>query len=509
MKRAIVLMSLALVAGSASAQTILTDAQWMGFGTDATYTGVGGGGSVVGSDLYGDPRYRFDASVVQGLVSVGTYGFVVVTNSVADLGVSSTPGVWEVQFKNSSTNGAQIGAAMSAYVSGTKAGSPFSGFVVAKNLGADLSYVLGPAAQGTQTWDMNSAFEFGTYAVIDVTTVHAFGLAIVGGQSYGYPDSDPLLLTLDVTSDAPIQSVKIWGFDTIGNTENFTGNGDVVGLTADNAISGSEGVLTSANIIQSGDPLDPQCFYNEGGATNLFIAPPGPWETMTIRMRQLDGNPSDGGTAPAVFDINQVTILVNAEVLNLGTDIISSTNEANEWVEAVLDISVIGSANLESIRIDPVATDSQNFEIDYIQVSAQSWVRKPYDVWAEELYGLEGSDTFSGADPDEDTYNNLYEYAFGGDPTDDANIGFIQRGEAVVDGETNYFEHLYARRTDADSGLEYAFVQNGDLVYGSWTTNTTAEVGAGPSGIANYEIVTNRVETVNPADFFRVEVTGE
>ena len=507
MKKSIVLMSLILATGSASAVISLNDAQWAGFGVDAVYTGVGGGGTVATTDLYGDPRYRFDATVVQGLVSIGTYGFVAVTNSVADLGLSSTPDVWEAMFYNSSTNAAQLGAVMSAYVTGTKGGAAFGGFVVAKNLGTDLSYVIAAGTQTTLSWDMNGAFEFGTYAPVIVTTVHALGVAIVGGQSYGYPDSDPLQLTLDVTTDAPIQLAKTWGFNTIGDTENFTGNADVVGLTADNAISGPEGVLTSSDIQDSGDS---QLFYNENTNATFHLTPSVEWATMEIRMRQLDGNPADPGTAPQGFDSAQVTFVVNDELLDhQGLDLISFTNEANEWITAVLDISVLASADLIKLRVDPIANIANNFEIDYIKLSDHSWVRKPYDVWVEELYGLSGTNTLSGADPDGDTFNNLYEYAFGGDPTNIANVGFVQSGETVVDGGTNYFEHLYVRRSDTNNGLEYAFMEQKDLVFGSWIENTTSEVGAGPSLVSNYEIVTNRVATTNSASFFRVDVTGE
>ena len=301
---------------------------------------------------------------------------------------------------------------------------------------------------------------------------------------------------------APVKDVHTWEFNTLGDTEGWAdnGTGDIVGMTVANTISGSEVVLTSSDVIGTGDS---QIVY-AGSA----ITPPGPWAAWEIRMRQLTGNPGAGATIPVdPFDATQVTFVANnTVVIDLGTEIISFVPESNGWITAIFDISRVGFVDLGTLRIDAVSDIDLNFEIDYTKVSS---VGSKYESWSQVVYGLAaGTDSLMTADPDGDGFNNLYEFGFGGDPTNATDIGFVE-SSIVDDGGTSYVEYNYARRTDSKTGLTYAFEQRGDLIVDSWTDLAgSAEVGTWKAS-DDYEVVTNRIETVDATEFHRVKVSGE
>jgi len=296
---------------------------------------------------------------------------------------------------------------------------------------------------------------------------------------------------------APVELVHGWEFNTPGDTE---------GLTAANAITGSEGVLTSADITDA----DPQVFYNDTFANPaLAITPPGPWATLDLRLRQLGGNPGTPGVTSTPFSVSGTLVQINpwtGSTILEPDHIIAVTNEADNWLLLTYDISFLERANLDGLRLDPVGNDeTKNFEVDYVRVYSQG---TSYDAWSQVVYELTGNDALELEDPDGDTYNNLYEYAFGGDPTNPAEYGFVESG-TINDGGIDYFEYVHARRTSFNTGLEYDLQLKDDLVLGSWLGIGDAAVVGTEQVSDDYEAVTNRIEIVDAQKFITVEVTGE
>ena len=122
----------------------------------------------------------------------------------------------------------------------------------------------------------------------------------------------------------------------------------------------------------------------------------------------------------------------------------------------------------------------------------------PYDAWTSS-FGAIGTET---NDFDGDGFDNLYEYASNGDPTDATDSGYPVSMQVVAADGTNWFEYVYARRTTADSGLSYTLMQNADLAGGSWTnTGEAVEAGAGTLN-ADFETVTNRIPMVGKTQEF-------
>lgn len=83
----------------------------------------------------------------------------------------------------------------------------------------------------------------------------------------------------------------------------------------------------------------------------------------------------------------------------------------------------------------------------------------PYRRWISG-FGLTEANAASSADPDGDTFNNLYEYAFGGDPTNGKDHG-MDPIYGDLDEKGSSFVYIYPRRKDAGDNLEYLLERNG------------------------------------------------
>jgi len=109
----------------------------------------------------------------------------------------------------------------------------------------------------------------------------------------------------------------------------------------------------------------------------------------------------------------------------------------------------------------------------------------PFDGWAT-AYGLTGVKT---DDFDEDGMNDFYEYALGGNPTNDTDTGML--GYAI---DTGLFQYIHGKRTD-DASLVYTLVDQTNLLSGVSNTNAMDSVTSGPSGMPNFDSVTNHYDT--------------
>ncbi len=115
-----------------------------------------------------------------------------------------------------------------------------------------------------------------------------------------------------------------------------------------------------------------------------------------------------------------------------------------------------------------------------------------YGQWAAG-YDLSGDDAAEDADPDTDGYNNLEEFAYGGNPTNSAAAGNVPvLGEAAQDG-TNYFTYVYTYNTNASYGVTYTFGTRPDLVFGEWTNIHHVVLGA-VEQVDGFKTVTNGVD---------------
>jgi hypothetical protein len=127
-----------------------------------------------------------------------------------------------------------------------------------------------------------------------------------------------------------------------------------------------------------------------------------------------------------------------------------------------------------------------------------------YDEWAAQ-YGLSaGSETNNN---DGDFYNNLFEFAQGGNPTNENDVGVLP--EIYLDGGT--LTYVYPKKKDFEThDLVYTLDVNTNLLTATWTNLTAA--GFTQTGIdigANYRTITNTIPITDPELFIRLEITKE
>ncbi|MDF7806346.1 hypothetical protein P4E94_02780 [Pontiellaceae bacterium B12219] len=130
------------------------------------------------------------------------------------------------------------------------------------------------------------------------------------------------------------------------------------------------------------------------------------------------------------------------------------------------------------------------------------------EAWRIDHFGFADNtgDFADTANPDADALNNLGEYAFGGDPTNALDIGYLPK----VGSGTNGFEYVYARRTTPGHGLTYTVENSSNLLSNDWKTAAVVELPNPGTLDADFEAVTNRVDTaVKSNAFFRVKVDRE
>ena len=99
------------------------------------------------------------------------------------------------------------------------------------------------------------------------------------------------------------------------------------------------------------------------------------------------------------------------------------------------------------------------------------------------------------ADPDGDSYDNLLEYAFGGNPDDANDQGNAPVTSLMEETGTNWFYHVYYEHTNKVArGLDYSVEAGTDLVVTNWGSVVIDPVGSG-AGPAGFNAVTNRIPT--------------
>ena len=112
----------------------------------------------------------------------------------------------------------------------------------------------------------------------------------------------------------------------------------------------------------------------------------------------------------------------------------------------------------------------------------------------------------SGND-DGDPLNNLYEFGFGGNPTNASDLGYPITYRLNSAGGTNWFEYVHPKRSDPNSGLLYYLeLTDQPRSPSAWTNSGYTVVGSGP--LTNgFLSVTNRIETdTKSQQFIRLKI---
>ena len=191
--------------------------------------------------------------------------------------------------------------------------------------------------------------------------------------------------------------------------------------------------------------------------------------------------------------------IMASKTINFGWNDLNTVNaELGEAMDRTL-----APGEVAAFRIGlktPLSGVGTALRLDNIGVGGYISVVSPlegYEAWAS-IYGVDLSDL--SADYDDDGWNNLLEYALGGDPTNSLVVG-----HTPAHGKTgNAMEYRFMKRV-GDTNLTYQLETNSDLVYGSWSNaGYTVEGTAAADGL--FSEVTNSIPMTAPKMFMRLKI---
>jgi len=264
---------------------------------------------------------------------------------------------------------------------------------------------------------------------------------------------------------------------------------------------------TPVNLIQNGS-------FETGYSTDWVVASPS--EAVVVSNTASDGSyalqldSSDGAvgdtgqTVPVQSNTGYVfthavyypagsTGTVTARLMFDGRALrISTASSTAGWV---IKEARFNSGSATEIELDIYADDAFAEPV-YLDNLRLEQLVKPfrYETWAG-INGIGAAD----ADADEDGLNNLYEFAFAGNPTNSADTG----SELTVAVVSNALVLSNLERND-DIYLQSITEVCTNLVSGTWTPVDSAPVTTGMTG--QYDVVVNTIPLDTPQAYFRTRV---
>ncbi|VGO12501.1 Arylsulfatase [Pontiella desulfatans] len=154
-----------------------------------------------------------------------------------------------------------------------------------------------------------------------------------------------------------------------------------------------------------------------------------------------------------------------------------------------------------------MAPASQNYIASGETLSART--ATSFETWKVQYFGMtdDSGDGASIANPDNDSADNLIEYAMGGDPLDDSDTGYVPTSGMLAENGTNWFEFVHPRRIGAEGEIAYRIESSSNLISNDWKTAAHTELPMTGSLDAAYEAVTNRIDTTGKTnEFIRLKV---
>ena len=219
-------------------------------------------------------------------------------------------------------------------------------------------------------------------------------------------------------------------------------------------------------------------FNDRGEWLNYTVDIGGGVNTMTFRL----ASPQD-----------DKYFIITANGQYVGKVDVPNTGGWNSYTNIVVEDMELPSGSDVRIRFDKA---HGGFNLDWFEASA---VSMSYANWAA-AYSM-ASNSAATDDYDLDSFENLYEYAFNGNPTDGGDEG----GTAPVFTWTgNGYETMHIERND-DTNLVYEVQTCDNLSIGNWQNSGVLYLGTNLTG-TDYDEVTNSVPVAGTQLFIRVKV---
>jgi hypothetical protein len=207
---------------------------------------------------------------------------------------------------------------------------------------------------------------------------------------------------------------------------------------------------------------------------------------------------------------------VIAQTFSFADDSSSETAKDGTWTTVTGSVDIpVGQAGFNGgIQISTDGggyTSAGGIFLDNIEVtltSSEPQLLDMFDAWAAS-YGL--TNALTTEDPDNDLYNNLWEYGMGGDPTNAADIGYIPEAVPTEAGGSSWLYYIHPENDAAAlAGLNYQLETAPVLIPSSWTDSGYEVLGTAADGFgAGFNAVTNRISTESdPEGYIKLTIDG-
>ncbi|VGO11969.1 hypothetical protein PDESU_00517 [Pontiella desulfatans] len=288
----------------------------------------------------------------------------------------------------------------------------------------------------------------------------------------------------------------------------YTSTADGIGVdTTAGSSDGTYGTFSGATILPTGykvhmgttnknQRVDVQILNNTGSPLRL--------DSVSFDYgRWLAAGPQDVALAYAYGDLSGIA---NEDVLFTATNL-AVTGSSGDYHDFDISLSnltdrVLADGEKATFRlsIDNAVGPWDKGAFDNIAIFGEV-INASYETWVTDYPSMSGS---PDADPDHDFdgdgWDNLMEYALGGNPVN----GFINGHIPVYANIGSVLEYVYAMRTD-DAALTYRIEVSDDLVSSTWTNSGTMVMTTNVTG-GSFDFVTNSIPIDEIRKFARLVV---
>jgi arylsulfatase A-like enzyme len=167
-----------------------------------------------------------------------------------------------------------------------------------------------------------------------------------------------------------------------------------------------------------------------------------------------------------------------------------SFNAGNRVLSGTPTIANVGSHPVTLRVSDGLSANDQSFTVQVVPVFG-------YDAWASQQSAVIGA---PDDDYDNDSRNNLYEYALNGNPTDPLNQGVEPAFKLVGD----IFQYVHLQRRNAPD-LTYRVETTTNLLSSAWT-NAGFSAATNITG-GTFDVITNSLTIQHPQCYIRLKIT--
>jgi hypothetical protein len=261
-------------------------------------------------------------------------------------------------------------------------------------------------------------------------------------------------------------------------------------------IAGGDSLVVNQNEYKTNNGIKISCDYTATGTTQeITITPDG--RTFTIHALVNRNKKTIQATASLDGTVNDVDGNINGDSPTITWSTFSGPG-AVEFADPTAADTTATFATEGSYVLRLTADDGYTSVSDEvtITVSLSSPPSATYTAWASETFTNPFNDTGLSSDPDGDGRNNLWEFAFGTDPTSSQLGSLAADGSAhgapipVTDDGGATFDFLFVRRDDhgTSGSLSYTVQFSSDLeTY--YDSGDTPSFVADSSADADYEVV--------------------